>query len=136
MVRRLTLGVVLSVAVSPSASAQASVEIQARMFRRDTRNLDDDLFKGSVVAKLGSGVAREMLVDVTIPEGVAGRHLRILVQQGELDVAQIWKIAAGRVVGSIAPQPLLVAPTFCREPMIITARIGALVETKIITFGD
>ena len=130
------MGVVLSVAVSSSASAHASVEIQARMFRRDTRNLDDDLFKGSVVAKLGSGVAREMLVDVTIPEGVVGRHLRVLVQQGELDVAQIWKIAAGRVVGSIAPQPLLVAPTFCREPMIITAKIGGLVETKIITFGD
>src|SRR5690242_20215241 len=119
MVRRLTLGVVLSVAVSPSAS-NASVEIQARMFRRDTRNLDDDLFQGSVVAKLGGGVAREMLVDVMIPEGVAGRHLRVIVQQGDLDVAQIWKIAAGRVVGSIA-QPLLVAPTFCREPMIITA---------------
>jgi hypothetical protein len=106
------------------------------MFRRDTRNLDDDLFKGSAVAKLGGGVAREMLVDVTIPEGVQGRHLRVVVQQGKLHVAQLWKIAVGRVVGSIAPHPLLVAPTFCGEPMIIAAKIGELVKTRIITFSD
>src|SRR5262245_2320909 len=126
MIRRLTLGVVVSVGVS---SGDSSVAIRARMFRRDTGYHDTDLFNESTEVKLDGLLARVLLVDVVVPTRVAGRRLSVSIKQGELHVVQTWRISMGRVVGA-AHQPLLVAPTFCGEPMTITAEIGSLVEAR------
>ncbi len=108
------------------------------MFRRDTGSLDEDLFKGAKSARLGNldyGVrGREMLIDVSVSDGL-GEQLTVVVKQGKLNVTQTWKVSVGSTVGfAVAHHPVMVSPTFCGEPMTITAKLGGATETRTIAF--
>jgi hypothetical protein len=136
--------VVASVASASSAFAEPAVSVQARMFRRDTGNLDEDLLKGASntskpvrVGNLDYGVrGREMMIDVVVPEGLGSDQLTVTIKQGKLNVSQDWRVTVGRTFGfAVAHHPMLITPTVCGGAMTITAKIGATTETRAINFA-
>ncbi|MBX3157649.1 MAG: hypothetical protein KF773_16880 [Deltaproteobacteria bacterium] len=138
------LGVVaLVVALTSSVTAGPSVTVHARMFLRHTGALDDDLLNGATntskpvrVGNLDYGVrGRELLIDVAVPDGV-GNQLTVTVKQGKLNATQTWEVTVGRSFGiTIAHHPMLVSPIVCGGPMTISAKVGAVTETRTINFA-
>jgi hypothetical protein len=136
--RWMTTAVLLGALAHPVAAAPA-VTIQARMFLRSTGELDADVLKGGPKARIGNldyGVlARELLIDVAVPEGT-GDHLVVTVKQGKMSVTQSWKVevGGGYAVRSPGHFPLLVSPIFCGGVMTITSTVGRVTETRTIDF--
>jgi hypothetical protein len=123
---------------SATASAEPRVDIEARMFMRETGQLDDPLFKDATAISMNNldyGVlADEMLIDVTVPDGT-GDRLIVTVKQGKLNLKQSWTMNVGspHETGT-AHYPLLVSPMQCGGPMTIVAKVGKIVEKRIVSF--
>lgn len=79
-------------------------------------------------------LADEMLIDVVVKDGT-GDRLTVTVKQGKLNVQQSWTLTVGAPhEKGIAHYPVLVSPMQCGAPMTIIAKIGKVVEKRIISF--
>ena len=122
-----------------TANAEPRVAVEARMYMRDTGELNAPLLKqasSTSISNLDYGVrAGELLIDVTVPDGV-GERLTVTVKQGKLNAKQTWKVQVGSAYGiDVGHHPLLLTPAECGGPLTITAKIGKVTEKRTIDFA-
>jgi len=129
----IALGVVAALAAAPVAALADGISIEGRMFlRQEGRPDEENLFaKGDgTVSNLDYGVlADEVLVIARVPAAAApdgGGSLTVTIKQGKQTLAKkTWAVQVGDVVGiATAHYPLIVEPTDCGPPMVVTAKLG------------
>jgi len=142
----IALGVALLAA--PVAAQADGISIEGRMFlRQEGRPDEENVFaKGDgSISNLDYGVmADEMLVVVRVPAAAApdgGGSLTVTVRQGKQTLAKkTWAVQVGDVFGiATAHYPLIVEPSDCGPPMVVTAKLGkgkALTRTLRFTCAE
>jgi hypothetical protein len=133
------LASLMAVGTIGSAHASPGINIEARMFMRDTgRPADDDLLaRGDHprINVLDYGVlADEVIVVVSVPDGM-GTKLTVTVKQGKTTTKRAWQVNVGTGYGiERGHYPILVSTDDCNA-MTITARIGRSTTTRTLDFN-
>lgn len=137
----IVLGTFAALFVPERAQADDTIGIEGRMFLRHEGKFDADVFLDSdpEVHNLDYGVlAEELLLTVRVPAALVpdGGTLVVTVKQGKKTLArQTWKMAIGDVYGiAVGHYPLIVKPSVCSPPMVVTAKIGKLKVSRTLRF--